>query len=67
MRLIDFHTHVLPDMDDGARDASESVKILEALAAQGVGIVYATPHFYADMESVSDFAQRREKAYRELL
>ena len=44
MRLIDFHTHVLPDMDDGARDASESVKILEALAAQGVGIVYATPH-----------------------
>lgn len=66
MKLIDFHTHVLPGMDDGARDVSESVSILEALAKQGVGVVYATPHFYADMESVSEFADRREKAYAAL-
>lgn len=65
--LIDFHTHVLPNMDDGARDVSESVKILERLASQGVGIVYATPHFYADMQSVDEFAGHREKAYESLL
>jgi len=66
MTYTDFHTHTLPHMDDGAKDAATSIKMLTALASQGVSTVYATPHFYADENSVDEFLKRRERAYQEL-
>lgn len=42
--MIDIHTHVLPGIDDGAQDISESLEILQALADQGVTELVATPH-----------------------
>lgn len=47
MSLVDLHTHVLPGVDDGARDVAEAVEALRALAEQGAEIVVATPHFRA--------------------
>jgi protein-tyrosine phosphatase len=44
MPLIDIHTHILPGMDDGARDMDEALLILRALAAEGITKVVATPH-----------------------
>ena len=61
--MIDWHSHVLPAMDDGSRDAAESVSMLEMLASQGVDTVIATPHFYANDESVESFLNRRDEAY----
>ena len=43
----DFHSHILPDMDDGSRCAEDSLKMLRMEAEQGVTRVVATPHFYA--------------------
>ncbi len=54
-------------MDDGAKDADTSLGMLSALASQGVKTVYATPHFYADSESVDSFLERREICYNELM
>ena len=42
--MIDTHSHILPGIDDGARDFSESLKFLNLAASQGVEIVFATPH-----------------------
>lgn len=67
MSFVDFHSHILPHMDDGAKDADTSLGMLSALASQGVSTVYATPHFYADENSVEEFLQRRSRAYAELL
>lgn len=67
MSFVDFHSHILPHMDDGAKDADTSLGMLSALAYQGVSTVYATPHFYADENSVEEFLQRRSRAYAELL
>lgn len=61
-RKIDLHTHILPAMDDGARDAAQSAMLLEDLAAQGVSEVFATPHFYSHRESLQDFLARRTAA-----
>ena len=61
-KMIDWHTHILPGMDDGSRDTAESVAMLEALAAQGVRTVIATPHFYANDESLATFLERRQQA-----
>lgn len=42
--MIDVHAHVLPGVDDGARDMNESVRMLKILANQGFTGVIATPH-----------------------
>jgi protein-tyrosine phosphatase len=42
--LIDIHTHILPGIDDGARNINESLEILRELINQGVTEVIATPH-----------------------
>lgn len=41
---IDLHSHVLPGIDDGARDAAESAVLLRGLADLGFAEVCATPH-----------------------
>lgn len=61
--MTDWHSHVLPKMDDGSKSVEESVALLTALAAQGVDVVVATPHFYANDEAVEDFIKRRQKSY----
>lgn len=59
--MTDYHSHILPGMDDGAADADESVKMLELLNAQGVKRVVATPHFFAHIEkSAASFLQKRD-------
>ncbi len=45
--LTDIHTHIVPNVDDGARSTEESLALLNMLAAQGVCSLIATPHFYA--------------------
>ena len=43
--MIDFHTHILPGIDDGSRDIQMTEQMLEKEAATGVTLVYATPPF----------------------
>ena len=64
--MIDWHNHVLPAMDDGSRDVAESIAMLGMHAAQGVDTVVATPHFYANDESVDSFVERRRLSYERL-
>ena len=64
--MLDIHTHILPNMDDGSSSIEESLQMLEELEKQGVDTVCLTPHFYADREDISDFLKRREVSYKEL-
>ena len=64
--MIDFHTHILPGMDDGATDAAESLEMLRLSYQQGVDTVFATSHFYADEEDPASFLRRRNAAYLQL-
>ena len=61
--MIDWHCHVLPKMDDGSRSVEESLKLIEMQQAQGVETIVATPHFYANDESVEAFLQRRKESF----
>ena len=45
---VDIHTHILPGLDDGARDWSQTEQMLRKQQEQGVTDIIATPHF--DME-----------------
>ena len=41
--MIDIHCHILPDVDDGAVDMTESVEMLRIAADCGVTDIIATP------------------------
>ena len=60
-----MHGHFLPGMDDGSASVEESLQMLAASAGQGIGTVFATPHYYP-VESVSSFLERREKSISQL-
>ncbi len=66
MHKTDFHSHILPAMDDGAKNTDMSLQMLKKLAADGVDTVVLTPHFYRRDEDIAHFLKRREKAYSEL-
>ena len=42
--MIDFHTHILPGLDDGAITVDDSIAMAKALAAFGYKVVCCTPH-----------------------
>lgn len=64
--IVDFHTHILPAMDDGSESTRESIAMLKAEAKQGIDHVIATPHFYANHDSPERFLRRREAAQMRL-
>lgn len=61
--IIDFHTHILPGMDDGSKSIEMSEQMLELSKAQGIGVIVGTPHFYASQMTLKDFLKRRDTAY----
>lgn len=64
--VVDFHTHVLPKVDDGSASVKESLALLQMEAEQGVRRVVATPHFYAQVDSLKPFLERRAIAVSNL-
>lgn len=42
---IDSHSHILPGLDDGARNFEETEYLLRQAFAEGIRTVIATPHF----------------------
>ena len=60
---IDFHTHLLPSLDDGSQSVAETQDLLDALHTQGVDLAVATPHFYSNKMGLDDFLEKRNLAY----
>ena len=58
--MIDLHTHILPEIDDGPRDFRGSLELARTAAADGVRTVAATPHVRADHPGVrpAELAER---------
>lgn len=55
----DMHCHLLPGVDDGSRDISETIACLRTMAAAGFRKVYLTPHFQANYPNNEDDIQQR--------
>ena len=62
----DFHSHILPGMDDGAPDTAVSIEMLTSLAEQNVETACLTPHYNHHRESVAAFLERRAQACESL-
>lgn len=66
MSYLDIHSHILPAVDDGAKDLSTAAELLKMLKQQGVTHVVATPHFYPESDNADDFFERVESAFLQL-
>lgn len=42
--MIDLHCHILPGVDDGAKDISDSIAMARKAVEQGIQTIVATPH-----------------------
>ncbi len=58
----DFHTHILPSIDDGAKNTGMSVALLKMEIEQGVKHLCFTPHFYPD-DFTDEFIKKRNKSF----
>lgn len=55
--MIDIHSHILPGIDDGAKDINESLELARGAVAEGIRTIIATPHhqnghYLNDKESI---------------
>lgn len=64
--VIDFHSHILPKIDDGSQSLEESLALLRLEAEQGIQHVVATPHFYPRHDDFRDFLSKRAQAETKL-
>lgn len=64
--MLDFHSHILPEIDDGAQSIEESLAMLRMLKEQGCETVALTSHYLAMDESPTAFLERRKESYDKL-
>ncbi len=63
MRQYDIHTHILPNMDDGAKDKEQSKIMLQMLKDQGITDVVLTPHYYPFESPLKSFLKKRQECF----
>lgn len=57
--LRDFHSHILPGVDDGASSIEHSLEMLKWFESIGVSEVYCTPHVMEDLPNSTEFLKAR--------
>lgn len=67
--MIDLHCHILPGLDDGARDLPESIAMAKLAAAEGIRTIIATPHhanglYVNEAEVVKSAVERLNEALK---
>lgn len=64
---IDWHSHILPGIDDGSQNVETSLEMLRCAKAEGADCMIATPHFYANRTTPERFLLKREQARNALV
>ncbi len=44
--FVDIHSHILPGIDDGAKNIEESIELISEMKKLGFSKIYGTPHSY---------------------
>ena len=52
--FVDIHSHILPGIDDGAKDIHESLKLISEMKKIGFSKIIGTPHTYPGLYNNSD-------------
>lgn len=47
--FVDIHSHLLPGIDDGAKDIQQSIELIQKMASYGIKNFITTPHVLGDV------------------
>lgn len=65
--MIDLHSHILPELDDGPETLEGSLELARAAVADGIDVMAATPHVRDDYPTTADEMETAvERLRREL-
>ena len=64
--LVDLHCHILPGIDDGARDLDMSMALIRKELQDGAAGIVFTPHFHYERITVEKFVEQRKAAFRQV-
>ena len=64
--MTDLHCHILPGMDDGAKDTAVSLELLHREYEDGVRNIAFTSHFNSERTTVDAFTAKRQAAFEQL-
>lgn len=62
--MVDIHCHILPGLDDGARDIYDTLDMASLAHTSGVKIIVATPHCNVPREAGNYYDARYREAFR---
>ena len=62
--FVDLHSHILPALDDGAKNMEKTKEMLQIAYDEGIRTIIATPHYFASRKSAS--IERIESTIREV-
>lgn len=65
VQYVDIHAHILPGIDDGAKDFEETKQLLSMAYEEGIRAIIATPHFIPSQDNdkvMEAFYQTRDYA-----
>ena len=64
--MIDFHSHILHDIDDGSHSVEESITMMKMSYSQGIDTMVFTPHFRLGEHKISTFLKERRDRLDEI-
>ena len=66
--FVDIHSHILPGIDDGAKNIEESIKLIDNMKEMGFAKIIGTPHTYPGLYDNTNESIKKsfEKLKREL-
>ena len=63
--MIDIHTHILPEIDDGAESLDDAYEMALMAVRSGVKALVATPHSNQSVDFPDNELQKQKKAFAE--
>lgn len=64
--MTDLHCHILPGIDDGAKDVAVSLELLRREKQDGVDNIAFTSHFNSERTTVEAYIEKRARAFAAL-
>ena len=58
--MIDIHTHILPNVDDGSKDLETSILMIEREIEQGVTDIVLTPHVQSTVTKANTAKRKKQ-------
>ena len=66
LKMIDIHTHILYNIDDGAATLDDSLNLIKLEIEDDADAIVLTPHFDPYYDSVDEFIEKRDNIYNVL-